>query len=204
MRHGHPPPRGAALVTALCLMLALLMLAVSAAQMALDAARAARQGRDRQLALRAAEAALADAVRDIGGARGALLDDTEGGVAGRCPAAPGLCYAAPAESPPQWQRLDLAASGASAAYGEFTGRVLASGGPGQPVRPPRYLIEQLPASSPGASRAYRLTAIGFGAQAGTQVVLQAHYRSGGPGEGGALAGWREVMNWADLHAAARE
>ena len=62
---GHD--RGAALLTALILMLAVLMTGIASTRSALQNARAAEYERDRVLAVQMADAALTDAERDIEG-----------------------------------------------------------------------------------------------------------------------------------------
>jgi type IV pilus assembly protein PilX len=114
----------------------------------------------------------------------------------------GLCGA---RDPPAWQTLDLAAAGnpALVRYGDFTGAPMAVGAGLLPARLPAYLLESL------AGGAVRITAVGFGARASTLVVLQALYRKQEPGAppGRAHAalpagriGWREIVNWPELHA----
>lgn len=105
----------------------------------------------------------------------------------------GLCQSAAAGAPALWQliALDAQQPGATVEYGRFTGAIMASGAGMLPVRRPRYLVELLPSHLPGeeagttaegagggasTGHLYRITAIGFGAQADTQVVLQSYYR----------------------------
>ncbi|WP_244965425.1 pilus assembly PilX family protein [Janthinobacterium lividum] len=190
----------------LCLLVIILLLGISAAQMALQGAKAARGERDRQIAFQAAEEALVDAQNDIEGLPGApgrsslfapgsaagFADGCgEGGTLGLClPAAPG--------APALWLSTDLdGAEGSSHAvpYGQFTGAIMQTGQGFLPSRRPRYLIELLPFHPPGAQAAavasglatesyvYRITAIGFGAQESTQVVLQSYYRKQAAGAG---------------------
>lgn len=181
---------GIALLTSLFVMLVVSMLALGVARLALDAGRAARAESERQLAFQAAEAALADAERDIHGgadpasARAAMFRD-DGAVGfvpgcGRGGVNLGLC-AREAGALPAWQLVEAAAT---APYGSFTGAVLplqADGGP-LPLAPPRYLIEALPLVRAGEDagaarpRVFRITAFGYGARAGTLVVLQSVYR----------------------------
>lgn len=190
---------GLALVTAMLILLAVLIVGVSAARAALDGEKSARQERDRYIALQAAEAALLDAERDIEGgndaasSRAALfavdsaLGFTEG--CGDGPDSPnrGLCAQAGEAQAPAWQVAPLDAAGdgahASIAYGTFTAARMPVGGPTVPARLPRYLIELMPYTRAGEDAArsaggnfYRITAIGFGAHEGTSVVLQSFYR----------------------------
>jgi Tfp pilus assembly protein PilX len=211
----HQRQRGAALATALCLMLAVLSIGVCAARTALNAEKSALIERDRHIALLAADAALADAERDIAGgadpasARAAAL---AGGSAasfvpgcGRGGANLGLCAPAAPAKPPVWQAADLAGESA-VPYGRFTGAAMPLGGGLLPARAPGYVIERVPLGAPG--NLYRITAIGFGTRASARVVVQAWYRTppaagaGGAALPGERIGWREVANWPELHQAA--
>ena len=194
---------GATLVFALCLLVAILLLGVSAAQMALQGERSARGERDRQIAFQAAEEALMDAEHDIEGLPGApgrstlFAADSAAGFAEGCAGGePGLCLPAASGVPPVWLSTDLGVADSAAgtvAYGQFTGASMQTGAGFLPFRRPRYLIELLPfhppgeeveasAGEPAAGYLYRVTAIGFGAQEDTQVVLQTFYRKQAPGE----------------------
>ena len=190
--------RGAALLVALCVMLVLLLLGVSAARNAINAEKSARGERDRQVALQAAEAALTDAERDIEGgnapasARAGLFShDSAAGFVDGCGAGPanlGLCRRAEPSAAPAWQRARLAASDGerSIEYGRFTGAKLPSGRGTQPARQPRYVIELMPYARAGEDAGqrtgnfYRVTAIGFGASDATRVVLQSYYLKAAP------------------------
>ncbi|KQQ88975.1 PilX N-terminal domain-containing pilus assembly protein [Massilia sp. Leaf139] len=199
--------RGAALVTMLFLMLALLMMSLSSARGALAGAKSARYERDRQMAHAAAEAALRDAERDIDGAAGptsprtAIFAALDAAVfVERCRGQAeyaGLCKAATGKAAPAWQAADLAGR-AGVEYGRFTGRTLPTGVATLPAVAPRYLIELLPGSHP----LFRITALGVGADPGTVVVLQSHYRRAAGGQPGRRLGWREIANWPELHRAA--
>ena len=187
--------RGAALVTVLFVLVAVLIVALSAAHAALNAEKSARSERDRHVAMQAAEAALADAERDIeaAGANAARNDMFAPGSAlgfvegcGRDGANLGLCSMVGPPGIPAWQAAALDAADAAAAgvvtYGRFTGATLPVGAGPLPVRLPRYIIELMPYPRAGedASRPapnfYRITAIGFGAIPSTRVVLQSFYR----------------------------
>jgi type IV pilus assembly protein PilX len=196
--------RGLALVCALLLLVAAMVIGAAVARGAFILLAAAGNERDRDIAQAAAEAALRDAENDIAGRAAtsappapperaahfgpggatAFVDGCGRGADDR-----GLCLA---RSPPVWQLLDLAAGDnpALVPYGQFTGAVLAVGRGVLPARLPAYLIERI--TPPGATAQqgvfYRITAIGFGARAATQVVLQSLYRlpppsGGGPGDG---------------------
>jgi len=199
--------RGAALVTMLFLMLALLMMSLSATRAALAGAKSARYERDRQVAHAAAEAALLDAERDIDGAAGPASPRTAiftaldpDAFAERCTGQAekaGLCKLAAGASPPAWQAADLAGE-AGVEYGRFTGRALPTGAGTLPAAAPRYLVELLP----GAQPLFRITALGVGADPATVVVLQSYYRRAAGGLAGKRLGWREIANWPELHRAA--
>ena len=199
--------QGAALVTALVLMIAVLLVGFSSVHAALADAQSARHERDRQIALRAAEAALRDAEMELeatpaSSPRFAAL--AGGGFVAGCGARGteqhGLCAHA---APPAWQAIDLAGDDpALVLYGTFSLRDL-----GGVTRQPRYLIELMPFGV-AHGRFYRITALGFGPRSATRVVLQSLYRTPPAGPGPPLAwpagriGWREVANWPALHAAA--
>jgi type IV pilus assembly protein PilX len=194
----HCRQGGVALVVTLVMLVAVLMLAATAAGMALMGEKAARAERDRHVALQAAEDALMDAERDIeeaAPARAALLaapgDFGPGCGSG---AALGLCGPAGPDDPPPWQSVDLAGDGAddaggadagSVALGHFTGASMQTGQGALPMRRPRYIIERRPYHRPGdeagaaARYYYRVTAIGFGNREGAQVVLQSAWRRPG-------------------------
>lgn len=188
--------RGVALVVALVVLAAVLALAVVAAMAAVSGERAARYERDHALALATAEAALYDAQRDIEGgadprsARASFFNGAAGFVEG-CGRAGGANAGLCADGGPQpaWVLVDLtddSADAHSVAYGAFTGAALATGAGALPCCRPRYVIEPVAIAHAGesagqaASHAYRITAIGFGAQRTTQVVLQAIYRRAAP------------------------
>jgi type IV pilus assembly protein PilX len=188
-RSAHPRQRGAALVCALVLMLATMMIGVAISRTVFASIASAGAERERGLAYEAADAALRDAGRDIAAApdpaRAAQFADA--GAAGfvdgcgRAGLGRGLCLAS---SPPAWQVLDLAEPGSTALvpYGYYTGAALATGKGLLPARAPAYLIEKI--APPGATAAlgsfYRITAIGFGSRASTQVVLQSVVRKPRP------------------------
>ena len=195
--------RGLALVCALLLMVAAMVIGVAVARGAFGLLAAASNERDRDIAQAAAEAALRDAEHDIAGraapsATPAPTDRAahfgpDGAAAfvdgcGRGADDRGLCLA---RSPPVWQLLDLAAEDnpALVPYGQFTGAVLAVGRGALPARLPAYLIERITPAGATARQGvfYRITAIGFGARAATQVVLQSLYRLPPPSAGGAGA-----------------
>ena len=198
--------RGLALVCALLLMLAAMVIGVAVVRGAFALLAAAGNERDRDIAQAAAEAALRDAEHDIAGraatsatpapapADRAAHFGPDGAAAfvdgcGRGADDRGLCLA---RSPPVWQLLDLAAGDnpALVPYGQMTGAVLPVGRGALPARLPAYLIERITphGATAGQGVFFRITGIGFGARASTQVVLQSLYRLPPPSTGGAGGG----------------
>jgi type IV pilus assembly protein PilX len=193
--------QGAALVVVLGMLIIVLLLGTSAAQMALQGEKVARGERDRQIAFQMAEAALLDAETDIEGRPGApgrsalFAADSALGFVDGCGVGSedlGLCLPAAQGMAPAWQAIDLADAdgdgGTDAGkmhfvpYGKFTGATMQTGHAFLPAKAARYIIELLRSMQPGRDAgtarhySYRITAIGFGARATTQVVLQSYYR----------------------------
>jgi type IV pilus assembly protein PilX len=213
--------RGFSLIVSLMMLIVIIILGVSGAQMSVNEERGSRNDRDRQIAFQAAEAALKDAEYEIYGATGVTctlptpqLGDgnmrspaltgtqtcfnafaTLGFVPG-CSAPPnaGLCAFNPTlpaylDSTNVDFFADAKGTGNShtVAYGTFTGRTYGtqSGFPGQPLSayPPRYIIEWVPkntsvdtltdSGTAVGNKMFRVTAMGFGANPNSQVVLQA-------------------------------
>jgi len=159
---------GVALLVCLLMLILVMLLGVSAAQLSLQGEKAARGERDREVAFQAAEDALADAERDIQAGGGEVVEPACGEA-------------------PVWQRVDLsgAADGAcTLAYGAATGAAMQTGQGFLPFKKPRYLIERAECHYPGEdasaaaapSYCYRVTVIGFGAKPETEVVLQSVFR----------------------------
>lgn len=190
----HNRQRGGALIVTLCVTLALMIVGVSATRAALYAEKAARGERDHRIALQAAEAALADAERDIeGGADPASMRAAmfapgvaeifpDGCGSGADNPALGLCKRVGPPRSPAWLSVPLAdADAVAVSYGTFTGAAMPVGTGALPARLPRYIIEPLPYVRPGEDASkreaglFRITAIGFGASAATHVVLQSFY-----------------------------
>lgn len=199
--------RGIALLTALLLMLAVLMTSIAAARTAISGARAAGHERDRMLALQGAMAALADAEHDIeggsdpGSARAAALANGSatafaGGCRGGAPYE-GLCEYAPDAGTIFAALADEA--GPAVVLGSFTSAHIPAGEGGLAAQAPRYLIERMPSAA--GALLYRVSALGFGSAAATQVALQAYYLklpvAGTPGGPGIRVGWREIGNWRE-------
>lgn len=199
----HSKQTGASLVVALLMLVAVMLLGVTAAKMALQGEKASRGDRDRQIAFQAAEAALMDAEIDIeassdANSRSAIFKEV--GVQSslfiqNCGAKSsgnswGLCQPAQNGQPAVWLSEDIADDDASTAksvpYGYFTGQTMQTRetavGP-LPAKLPRYIIEIFQYNQAGSSTEstdatyyYRVTAIGFGSREATQVVLQMFYR----------------------------
>lgn len=191
------PARGVALPVTLFILIVILLVGASAAQLALQGEKAARGERERHTAFQAAEEALIDAENDLDrgadapGRSALFAPDSALGFSDDCGAGAdsmyvGLCLRAADDALPVWQSVDLADAAESSArsvpYGAFTGAVMQTGAGFLPARRPRYLIELLPYMAPGEeagaepSYLYRITAIGFGARDTSQVVLQSFYR----------------------------
>ncbi|MFP5393211.1 MAG: pilus assembly protein PilX, partial [Gammaproteobacteria bacterium] len=172
---------------------ALLVIGITAARVSLDEERAVRAERDRVIALQAAEAALHDAEREIEGGRDPVraalfASGSAEGFAPQCGRQreinAGLCLPAGPHITPVWLATPLAEDSddsSSVAYGRFTGATMPVGHGGLPQRLPRYLIELMPFARAGEDASartgnfYRITAVGFGAQDQTRVVLQSFY-----------------------------
>jgi len=192
--------QGATLLATLMMLTVVLLLGTAAAHMALQGEKSARNDRDRQVAFHAAEAALLDAERDIEGGAGALssrahvfesaaLDEWAQLPFGSCgtkaePALLGICRAVSEQDVPVWQHVNFLSDGeqmAAVPYGHFTGQTFQAGVGVLPALPPRYLIEFMHDKQAGMDAArsaylFRITAIGFGVRASTQVVLQTFHR----------------------------
>ncbi|RZI67687.1 pilus assembly PilX family protein [Variovorax guangxiensis] len=185
---------GFSLVMVMLLLVVVTVLGIGAAQLSLVNERGARSDRDSEIALQAAEAALIDAELDILGpnpdnaARLCLFNDkdvapfVEGCGTG---ANLGLCAPTEPGTTPTWMKVDLSPSGArSVPYGSFTGQKYLVGKGATPAALPRYIVEVVRnrggwqadrlenASAGRATHIFRVTAIGFGVDAETQVVLQ--------------------------------
>ncbi|TWI70207.1 type IV pilus assembly protein PilX [Pseudoduganella lurida] len=175
---------GITLIVSLLMLVAVMLLAAAAAGTALMGEKAARAERDRHVALQAAEDALMDAEHDLDTAaaeRADLLAAPAFAPGCGTGSALGLCARSAPGDPPPWQTVDLA--GASAVpFGHFTGAAMETGSGFAPLRRPQYIVERLPYHRPGEEAGgppryfYRVTAIGFGSRAATQVVLQTAYR----------------------------
>jgi len=190
--------RGMALVFVLIMMSIIFIIAAVSSRLVTEGERTARNDRDRQTALQAAEVALSDAEVDI---MGPTSLGTRVAMFGTLPADEGCSTEAttrgycgrllPTSSTtslldiyrPIFEVSDTSSSRAYATFGEFTGRddefAVSSGG-ALPSRLPRYIIEKSPISFRNRAQtvgkaldAYIVTAIGYGLNPETQVILQA-------------------------------
>lgn len=202
--------RGFSLIVALMMLIVIIILGVSAAQMAVNEERGARNDRDRQVAFQAAEAALKDAEWEIlnpaapacaaapfqgrGRNNGSFSCFTESSGLGfvvNCSASPneGLCLSADVNSPAYLSTnvnflADAQGTGNNntVQYGRFSGRTFPTRATYTslpvPRYPPRYIIERVPknvsfdTATEGSKYMFRITAMGFGANENSQVVLQ--------------------------------
>jgi|JI10StandDraft_1071094.scaffolds.fasta_scaffold142572_2 type IV pilus assembly protein PilX len=190
--------RGMALVFVLIMMSIIFVIAAVSSRLVTEGERTARNDRDRQTALQAAEVALSDAEVDI---MGPTSLGTRVSMFGTLPAGEGCSTEAttrgycgrllPSSSTtslldiyrPIFAVSDTSSSRAYATFGEFTGRddefAVSSGG-ALPSRLPRYVIEKTSLNFRNRSQtvgkpldAYIVTAIGYGLNPETQVILQA-------------------------------
>lgn len=191
---------GASLIVVLLILMVVSILSIGGIQISMMAERSARSDRDQQIGWQGAEAGLFDAEYDILGLPAAAsnrrsslfaLDAvdvakfvTDCGASGQ---GQGLC-ALSGTGKPAWLTVDFTATGNDAravALGTFTGRTFQSGSAGvQPAKPPRYVIEPIPDPSfsrtknpTGMRYVYRVTSMGFGPNADTQIILQMIYRN---------------------------
>lgn len=181
----HTRPRGrqsgASLFVALVMMIAITLIGLGAAKLSTGEERMARNARDSNIALQAGEAALRDAETDIRVSRAlsgaTLFSNTCDQTGGK-----GLCVPA-TSGDTRWEAY-LNDTSRSIAYGEITGApafrpASESGGV---AAAPRYIIEAIPDTTGTSLRAgaarfvYRITSVGYGAIAGTEVQLQEFFR----------------------------
>lgn len=181
--------RGIVLVTAVMLMLVLTIVVLSMMRTAILDERMVANSRDWNNAFQAAEAALRDAEREI--LTGSRFSGQTGFIAG-C-SSDGLCLpntcTSSSNCSPVWIQLNdsgwLSGSGSSksVAYGSQTSAAALPGFSAQP----RYIVEALSTTtaapsakvSPGGSLTttlYRVTAVGFGLNTKTRVMLQSTVR----------------------------
>ncbi len=188
----HTRCRGSVLIIAMVMLLLILLLGVSMTNIGMLSEKAARNERDRKIALLAAEAALIDAELDLSNAsdsqsRSAIFSahSTEGFIAecsrGNQHLYQGLCNSLNGQR--TWQIVDFMAGSkdpVTVEFGCFTGQNMAVGNGPFPVKLPRYLIELTLDNAPGnltyPHYLYRITAIGYGNHVNTKAVIQSYYR----------------------------
>jgi type IV pilus assembly protein PilX len=171
--------RGISLVLVMIFLVILSGLGITAMQSSTFSARIARNESDRNIAFQAAEAALRDAENDIAYKRfdhvtpctastaGCRAQAIEGLLNFDLACTNGLCAGGASAIPP-WETASIwAPSGNSVAYGTRTGAIALPVVSSQP----RYLIEGYIIGLE-KNAVYRVTAVGFGANSSTQVMLQ--------------------------------
>ncbi|MEN3291571.1 MAG: type pilus assembly protein PilX [Burkholderiales bacterium] len=179
--------RGSVLVTALIMLVVLTMLMVSAMRTNVGEQRMAGNARDWHVAFQAAEAALRDAERDIlAVTRISGLTGFDDGCSNT-----GLCKVSTTGTA-IWVRLAEAndagwmsgqdSNTKTVKYGAYTDAAALPGVAAQP----RYIIEAISVPQSGSIKKpqagrnfdyfYRVTAVGFGANITTRVMLQGVYR----------------------------
>lgn len=195
----QPWQSGVALFMVLVFLVMLTLLALAAMQGAALSERLARNALDHTLAMRAADAALRDAELDLRAVRSGGLPCRAGtsgcrpagerpieglGAAGLsyfnrdCAVGPskGQCHRSESDyfTVPVWRDPALLTNAAS--YGQFTAAPPLT----DVAQQPRYLIEGFRRSG---GHMFRITAIGYGANPHTRVMLQSIYRFGSAGAG---------------------
>jgi type IV pilus assembly protein PilX len=181
VRHSHVYRRavqtqsGAALVIALLMLIVLLMLGIAAVHIGLQSEKMSRNRRDRQIAWQAAEAALLEAEYDIGNPdspRYILFGNMVWNEsASDKPDVPGK---------PKTPKTPETPGTSSVTYGSHSGHIMQTAVGTLPAQLPLYQIEILPraADQPSSdlSRRYRISALGFGPDPHTRVMLQSIFR----------------------------
>lgn len=196
------PQKGVALVFVLIMMSIIFVMAAVTSRVASMGERASRNDRDRQIAFQAAEAALSDAELDImgpgsaGASRvGVFWDYPTSDGCSSSSTTRGLCTQLIPQSGDSDLRqmylrvFDVAPDDSDRGYvlfGEYTGRtddfsVAGASNPGAlPALLPRYIVEKTSlsfrnrfATAGKPMNAFVVTAVGYGIQPTTQVVLQA-------------------------------
>lgn len=172
--------RGMSLIIVLLLLVILTLAGLAASTMSLNSERLARNTRDESVALQAAESALRDARIDITTSR--MLN----GLTGSSPTCDNVGYKGYCQSATSGQQvwdLYIEDPNRSVELGEMTGipaaqkmPTTATSGANGVSKQPRYLIEPLkePADIEFGSNKYvfRITAIGYGANPSTKVMVQ--------------------------------
>ncbi|WP_374591412.1 PilX N-terminal domain-containing pilus assembly protein [Aquabacterium sp.] len=186
---------GVSLIIVLMILLVITVLGVGGAQLTLQAERGTRADRDVEIAHQAAEQALTDAELDITKFRTNFFKrDNDVGFVKGCSAAAdskGLCKPSDAGVLPVWATA-FDDDSKTVAYGTFTNQLHDYFGHGiQSAREPRYIIESTQDSDSCAAdgsadlqsatlqftcKVLRVTAMGYGPNQDTKVVLQTEFR----------------------------
>lgn len=185
--------RGSSLVVTLLMIVVVASLAITGARFALSGESSSRNDRDRNLALLAAETALADGVKDVMSTKGVNRGDdfcgtaTFPGTDEGCTASGadrGKCGRSSAGKAPSWLTVNWSTAGVP--VGTFTGGTFY---PTQstekswlPVNVPRYVIEPTPdwgqetidgfKAKDGTGFMFIVTAVGYATRTDIKVVLQ--------------------------------
>ena len=182
--------QGASLIVVLIMLSAIFILVAFGSRLTLLGEKSARNDRDRQIAFQAAEAALSDAEIDIMGPNGAANSRvcdihsrkvdlfTEG--CGNTSLDRGLCATNTSATDPLFKSIDFEDTTSARRYaslGDYTVRNVgfSIGNSALPAQLPRYIIETIPFNIPGSSpnaKAFLVTALGYGLNVQTQVMLQ--------------------------------
>ncbi|MGI4849510.1 MAG: pilus assembly PilX family protein [Janthinobacterium lividum] len=190
---GGRSQRGSVLIITLVMLIVLTMLVLAAMSTNTAEERMAGNARDWNTAFQAAEAALRDAQRDI--AKAPRISGATNFEAG-CSTA-GLCLLSTTGTP-NWIVLnagdagwigssDDAVASKSVKYGTYTAAPTLNTASVTLAAAPRYIIEVMPLQDGGSikkpqaggastSYYYRVTAVGFGQNLSSRVMLQAVYR----------------------------
>lgn len=168
--------RGISLIIVMIFLVILSILGVTAMQSSSLGSRIARNEADRALAFQAAEAALRDGELDVknlkanntaclAASAGCRVENISRGDGFDTSCTLGLCDSRAFTTPVWEDTTRWTTTGASVAYGTYTAAAAL------PVvgQQPRYILEYFPL---GDSVVYRVTAVGFGANTSTQVMLQ--------------------------------
>ena len=163
---------GAILVVTLLFMTILTILGLAALSTGVLEEKMARNSRDYNIALQAAEAVLQDARFDLQGigTRNPVIIGSVGFEVG-CSAA--LCIKAASGSQNVWEdEANWTDASKSARYGQYTNNLAlpVAPSPGGVAAPPRYLIEYIAAV--GSQHMYRVTARAWGSSTNTMVMVQ--------------------------------
>lgn len=169
--------QGISLVIVMIFLVILSVLGITAMQGSTLSSRIARNEADRNLAFQAAEAAIRDAELDIKGLRfdnavcvpasaGCRTERINRGDNFVSACTDGLCDTLAPFTSAVWEdNTKWASGGGSVVYGSYT----AAASLPTVAQQPRYLLEYFPI---GDATVYRITAIGYGSNTSTQVMLQ--------------------------------